>query len=161
LLSNDYYNDLEDPNLIRKLTCVIGARGADGCVIISDTRETTGSEYKDVEKIRILWNNKGAIACAGDGPLIANMVETINGISKLNSGKLVKDIVDENVRSVLRINPPVTTQYPPVPKDNPFKAIFMGLKEIDNGESYIRLIDPRGFSTSIDDFEIIGMAINT
>jgi 20S proteasome alpha/beta subunit len=112
LYTNDYYNDFRDLNPKRKLTCVIGARGADGCVIISDTRETIGSEHIDVSKIRVIWGNKGAIACAGEASLIDNVVETINGISKnRDSGKIVKDIVDECVRSVLNIMPPVTAAY--------------------------------------------------
>ncbi|MDQ6866075.1 MAG: hypothetical protein M3044_19890 [Thermoproteota archaeon] len=93
--TNDYYNDLRYLKPNRKLTCVIGAQCADGCVIISDTRETIGSESRDVSKIRILWNNKGAIAGAGDAPLIDKIVETIDRISKdPDSDKMVKDIVD-------------------------------------------------------------------
>jgi hypothetical protein len=58
--------------------------------------------------------------------------------------------------SVLAKNPPITTQYPSVPMNNPFKAIFIRFQEFDNGDPYIRLIDPRGFSTPIENFEIIG-----
>ena len=154
---HSYYNDFRHLNPEESLTCVIGARGIDGCVIVSDTREVAGSEHRDVSKIRNIWNDKGAIACAGEAPLIGNIVETINGISKnADADKMVKDIIDENVRSVLKTNPPVTTQFPPVPMEKRFEAIFIGLQEFDKGESYIRMIHDEGFSTPIEKFEIIG-----
>jgi 20S proteasome alpha/beta subunit len=93
LHTNDYYNDFRYLSPEESLTCVIGARGIDGCVIVSDTRETIGTEHRDVSKIRVLWNDKGAMAGAGDAPLIAKIVETINGISKdPDSDKMIKDI---------------------------------------------------------------------
>lgn len=149
LLSNDYYNDIIDLNPRRKLTCVIGAHCADGCAIISDTRETIGTEHRDVSKIRVLWNNKGAMAGAGDAPLISKIVETINTLSKNSYSDKIKDI-DNNLRTVLE-------QYQPATMSSPFEAILMGLRDFDNGDPYIRLIDRRGFSTSIDKFEIIGI----
>jgi 20S proteasome alpha/beta subunit len=146
---NDYYNDLRYLKPDRILTCVIGARCADGCVIISDTRETIGSEGRDVSKIRSLWNNKGAMACAGDAPLIDKIVETICRIPKnADYPKMVAEI-KTNVRTVLNENQSTTI-------GNSFKAIFIGLEEFDKGDPYIRLIDPRGFSTPIEKFEIIG-----
>jgi 20S proteasome alpha/beta subunit len=149
LHSNDYYNDFTHLNPNRKLTCVIGAQGADGCTIISDTRETIGSEYRDLSKVRILWNNKAAMACAGDAPLIDNIAEGLSRMSKnVDYHKMIEDI-KMNVQTALN-------DYQSTTIGNPFKAIFMGLKEFDKGDPYIRLIDPRGFSTPIEYFEIIG-----
>jgi 20S proteasome alpha/beta subunit len=147
LYANDYYNDFRDLNPKRKLTCVIGAHCADGCTIISDTRETIGTEHRDVSKIRVLWNGKGAMAGAGDAPVIAKIVETINRIR--SDSDQIKEI-DNNLRTVLEECQPATM-------GSQFEAIFMGLHEFDKGDPYIRLIDRRGFSTPIEKFEVIGI----
>jgi 20S proteasome alpha/beta subunit len=103
---NDYYNDCKNPD--KNLTCVIGVQGADGCVIISDTREIIGTENRDVNKIRILWNNKGAMAGAGDGPVISKVAETINRMKNSNSDKIKN--IDNNVRTVIEECHPMTLE---------------------------------------------------
>ena len=60
------------------MTCVIGARGEGGCVIISDTRETIGSEIIDVKKIYPLWENKAVMARAGDARLLDKLRESVS-----------------------------------------------------------------------------------
>jgi 3-mercaptopyruvate sulfurtransferase SseA len=47
----------------RILTCIIGARGADGCVIISDTRQMEDDEAMKVSKIYPVWGNMSRQAC--------------------------------------------------------------------------------------------------
>jgi 20S proteasome alpha/beta subunit len=146
---NDYYSDFRCLSPEESLTCVIGAKGSDGCVIVSDTREVIGSEHRDVSKIRVLWDDKGAFAGAGDAPLIAKVVETINRISTKSDSDKIKDI-DNNLRTVL-------DECQPATMGSQFEAILMGLQELDKGDPYIRLIDRRGFSTPIEKFEIIGI----
>jgi 20S proteasome alpha/beta subunit len=72
---NDYYSDFRYLSPEESLTCVIGAKCKDGCAIISDARETTGTQNRDVNKIRVLWNDKGAMAGAGDVPVISKVAK--------------------------------------------------------------------------------------
>ncbi|MFY9870033.1 MAG: hypothetical protein WAK17_09975 [Candidatus Nitrosopolaris sp.] len=76
---NDYYSDFRCLNPNGSLTCIIGAVGEDGCVIVSDRRETIGSEIRDVSKIHPIWNNTAVIAGAGDARLLYKLTQSISG----------------------------------------------------------------------------------
>jgi 20S proteasome alpha/beta subunit len=116
----------------------------DGCVIVSDTRETRGYEIIDESKIRVP-RNKTVIAGAGVASVLDRLTESIP-ISDFRS--VVKHIED-NI-CALRF------RYESRLDKFEFAAIFMGLHEFDKGDPYICLINDRGASIDINNFEVIG-----
>jgi 20S proteasome alpha/beta subunit len=130
------------------LTCIIGARGADGCIIISDTREISEYEVKDVSKIRLLWDGKAAMACAGDARLSDKLIESLS--TPIPVFPLHEAIED----SVLRKR--YTERLESATGKYGLGIIFMGPQGLNNDDPYIHLIYGDGISKNIKDFEIIG-----
>jgi 20S proteasome alpha/beta subunit len=154
LNKNDYYNDFICLNSARILTCIIGARGADGCVIISDTRQMEDNEAMNVSKVYPLWGNKAAMACAGDGRLIDKLRELVSGKPPTfpQPVKTVEDDVNELRKDYAERIVAVNNKYA-------LRTIFMGLQEFDK-KPYIRLIYDDGVSRNIERYCIIGHGAN-
>jgi 20S proteasome alpha/beta subunit len=130
------------------LTCIIGARGADGCVIISDTREISDYEVKDVSKIRLLWDGKAALVGAGDARLLDKLTESLPTLPIFPLHETIEDTVNVVRKRYAERIESATGQYR-------LAVIFMGPQGL-NGDPYIHMIYGDGVSNNIRDFEIIG-----
>jgi 20S proteasome alpha/beta subunit len=133
------------------LTCVIGAKCAEGCVIVSDTRVLREFEANNESKINKLWDK---VVSAGEGnTAILDNFSAELAKSKLPStpdfGKVVKTI--EDIAHVLQAR-----YRPRIGMDYEFQALVMGLKNFDKGDPYLRRVYGEGISEEVKDFAIIG-----
>ena len=132
------------------MTCVIGAKCADGCVIIADKRILREFEASNESKINLFWKK---IVSAGAGKTaIYDSFSTELEESKLPNEpdftKAVKTIED--------IAHNLQARYRPRMDCYDFEAFVMGLKNFDNGDPYLRLVSDQGISEEINTFAIIG-----
>lgn len=133
------------------MTCIIGAKGAEGCAIISDTRVLREFEANNESKINKLWDKVVSVG-AGNTAILDNFsAELVK--SELPStpdfGKAVKTIEDIAHELQARYRPRIGEDYD-------FQALVMGLKNFDKGDPYLRRVYGQGVSEEIKDFAIIG-----
>jgi len=147
----DSYESWRGHKQRKPLTCVIGARGADGCAIVADTRAMREYEASNISKFHILWD-RVAIAGAGTSVLLDKFAEGIQKSeipSAPDFGKVVEtieDIVGEvSTRYQTRLGP-----------DSGLEALIMGLENFDKGEPYLRIVYQQGITEDIGQFAIIG-----
>lgn len=126
------------------MTCIIGAKCTDGCIIVSDTREMREYEARDESKIRVP-RNKSVIAGAGVASILDRLTESI----PISDFRSVVKTIEDNI-CALRF------RYESRFDKFEFAAIFMGLQEFDRGDPYICVINDRGASIDINNFEVIG-----
>lgn len=167
MLSEDYYLASEkvstsgpqhlkrsDPNLRRPLlTCVIGAKGADGSVIIADTRVLRNEyEANNESKINLLWD-RAVLAGAGATAILDKLAEKVNTLpapSNPTFAQIEETIEDIAAKLRERYTPRLGTW------DSRFDVIFMGLRDFDKGDPNLRLVTHLGVSEEVKDFAIIG-----
>jgi 20S proteasome alpha/beta subunit len=133
------------------MTCVIGAKGADGSTIVADTRVMREFEATNESKFHILWN-RAAIAGAGTTAILDKFAERLSksAIPTVPDFQKVVDAV-EDIAFDLR------ERYEPrIDKDYAFQALVMGLEGFDKGDPYVRLVHSQGMSEDVKDFAIIG-----
>jgi 20S proteasome alpha/beta subunit len=58
------------------LTCVIGAKCAEGCVIVADRRVLRSYEATEESKVRIIWD-RSVIAGAGTATLLDKLANSL------------------------------------------------------------------------------------
>lgn len=133
------------------MTCVIGAKGADGSTIVADTRVMREFEATNESKFHILWN-RAAIAGAGTTAILDKFAERLSR-STIPKGPVFQQVVEtvEDIAFELRerYEPRITSDYN-------FEAIVMGLEGFDKGDPYLRLVHDTGLSEDIKDFALIG-----
>ena len=133
------------------LTCVIGAKGADGSTIVADTRIMREYEATNESKFHILWD-RVALAGAGTTALLDDFASAIKD-SKIpiapSFGKTVQLIEDTMYALQERYRPRLGSEYD-------LETIVMGLENFDKGDPYLRLVHGKGISEDIKDFAIIG-----
>lgn len=133
------------------MTCVIGAKCAEGCVIVSDTRILREFEAFNESKIHILWD-KVVTAGAGNTAILDNFAAELSE-SKVpdtpDFGKVVKVIEDIAHGLQARYRPRLGSDYD-------FQAMVMGLQKFDSGDPYLRLVHGEGVSEDVENYAIIG-----
>ena len=133
------------------MTCVIGAKCAEGCVIISDTRILREFEATNESKINLLWEKVVSVG-AGSTAMLDNFSTELAESeipNEPNFTMIVKKIEDITHKLLARYRPRIG-------EDSDFEALVMGLKNFDTGDPYLRHVYSRGFSEEIKDFAIIG-----
>lgn len=120
--------------------------GEDGCFIVSDRRETIGSEIRDVNKIHPIWNNTAVIAGAGDARLLYKLTQSISG--SIPVFPQVVETIEYNVNELRKC---YAERIESTNNKYGLEVIFMGLK-FDNGDPYMHLIYGDGISRNIEKF---------
>lgn len=137
--------------LVEILTCVIGAKCAEGCVIISDTRVMREFEATNESKIHVLWD-RVVTSGAGNAAILDNFAADLEE-SKVpetpNFAEVVKTIEDIAFALHGRYRPRLGSDYD-------FQALVMGLEKFDSGDPFIRLVHGEGISEAIENYAIIG-----
>lgn len=133
------------------MTCVIAATGADGCVVIADTRVMREYEASYRSKFHILWD-KMAIAGAGTGLLLDELDE---GLSAL---KVPTDADFRTIRQMVEdVMKGIKDRYENrLGDDFNMQAIIMGLEGFDKGEPELRILHSGGVSERVEDWTIFG-----
>jgi 20S proteasome alpha/beta subunit len=141
------------------LTCVIGAKGSDGSVIIADTRVLRNEyEANNESKISLLWQNpphRAALAGAGPTALLDKLAERVGEMtpSANPTFRQIEETVEDTVRDLrLRYLPRLGEE------DAQFEVVFMGLKGFDKGDPELRLVETNACAEEIKNFAIIGHA---
>jgi 20S proteasome alpha/beta subunit len=136
------------------LTCIIGAKCAEGFAIAADTRVLTEYEATNENKIEKLWEDRIAVAGSGTTLLFHNLVDELSVKNNLPSAKSSLEAVKivEDVMAYLQ------TRYRSRLDSKDFKldALMLGLEGFDAGEPYLKVMDERGVSQSIQKYVIIG-----
>ena len=136
------------------LTCIIGAKCAEGTAIISDTRVMRQYEANNESKIHLIWepNPKVVVAGAGTTALIDKFAEAI-GKSKIPSTLDFTKVVETIEDIVFNLR----ERYEPrIQEDYDFQALIMGFQDFDKGDPYLRLVHGDGISEDVKDYAIIG-----
>lgn len=135
----------------KRLTCVIAARGADGCVIVTDTRVMRDYEASNQSKFKILWD-RVAIAGAGTGLLLDELQEGLSDL-KLPSDANFRTI-RKRVEDVLkRIRGRCSSR---LKDDFNLQAMVMGLRDFDKGEPELYIIHSKGVSEKVETGVVFG-----
>lgn len=135
----------------RLLTCVIGAKGADGSVVISDMRVTREDEVTHESKVHVLWD-RAILVGAGSTPLLDKLADTLRASEVPATrdvtaiGKFAEDIADQMRR----------TYEARMGMAYDFEAILMGLEKFDKGDPYLKRILSSGLSEHINEYAVIG-----
>jgi 20S proteasome alpha/beta subunit len=142
------------------LTCIIGAKCAEGAVIVSDTRTireyASGSlEATNESKFRFLWDRHIVVAGSGTTLLLDNLFEETESKGRdpttrpktwLEAWKGVEDVMDYlKSRYIQRLG-----------RDYGLDVIIGGLEGFDSGDVALRAGDSRGASEPIEKFTILG-----
>jgi 20S proteasome alpha/beta subunit len=133
------------------LTCVIAAKGADGCTIIADTRVTRDYEASTHSKFKILWD-RVAIAGAGTGLLLDELEEDLSELKvppNANFKVIRKEIEDALKKIVGRYEKRLKEDYS-------LEAAVTGLDDFDKGEPEIRVAFPQGVSERVETGVVFG-----
>jgi len=133
------------------LTCVIGAKCAEGTVIVSDKRVMREFEANNESKIHKLWD-RVVLAGAGSTALLDKFAEAISKstIPTAPNFQRVVEIIEDVIYGI-------QTRYRPrIGEDYDLQSLIMGLQEFDRGEPYLRLIHETGISEDVKDYAIIG-----
>jgi 20S proteasome alpha/beta subunit len=135
------------------LTCIIGAKCAEGVVIAADTRILRETEASNEFKILPLWD-RVAVAGAGTTALFDTLVKELeqkntmpSAKSSLEAIKVVEDVIYELGK---RYRPRLDS------KDFDLDVLVAGLEGFDKGAPYLKAIDDRGLSEDVRRFSIIG-----
>ncbi len=133
------------------LTCVIGAKGADGSVVISDMRIMREYEASIESKIHKLWD-RAILVGAGSTPLLDKLAEAIRA-SEMPAKRDASAIArfTEDIAYQIR-----STYEPRMGVGYDFEAILMGLERFDKGDPFLRRILGVGISEDIKEYAIIG-----
>jgi len=135
----------------KPLTCVIGAKGADGCAIIADTRVMWEAEAYDQSKLNILWD-RIVLAGSGSAPMLEMFADGL-AESKIPEAPNLS-AASKQIEDVIYA---IRERYEPrIGEDCELEALIMGLDGFSEGEPYLRHVYSRGFSERIDNFAIIG-----
>jgi len=141
--------------LVRRkpLTCIIGAKCAEGVAMAADTRILREYEVSNENKVSSLWD-RVAVAGSGTTSLFDMLVEELRQKNTLPSAKSSLDAV----RIVEDMMAELQTRYRPRIGGNDYQidALVAGLEGFDKGEPYLRFVDGRGFSEKVNTFAIIG-----
>lgn len=133
------------------MTCVIGAKCAEGCVIVSDTRVLREFEASNESKINLLWDKVVTVG-EGNTAVLDNLAAELSK-SELPStpdfGKVVKIIEDIANNLQARYRPRIESDYE-------FQALVMGLQNFNNGDPYLRRVHGEGISEEVKNLAIIG-----
>jgi 20S proteasome alpha/beta subunit len=135
----------------KRLTCVIAARGADGCVIVADTRVMRDYEASNQSKFKILWG-RIAIAGAGTGLLLDELQEGLDELQvPPNTNfrvirKRVEDVM-KNIRDRYRSR---------LNEDFNLQAVLMGLEGFDKGDPELFVIHSQGVSERVETGVVFG-----
>jgi len=145
------YRYLKRKNL---LTCIIGAKCAEGTVIISDTRVMREYEANNESKIHLIWEPKPKVVVAGAGTtaLIDKFAEAISKSKiplTLDFSKVVETVEDIVFNLRERYEPRIQEDYD-------LQALIMGLQDFEKGDPYLRLVHGNGISEDVKDYAIIG-----
>ncbi len=133
------------------MTCIIGAKCADGCVIIADTRVLREFRSSNESKISLLWD-KVIVAGEGNTAVLDNFTEELSRVAlpeTPNFGKVAKTIEDVAQGLQARYRPRIAEEFE-------FRALVMGLQSFNVGDPYVRLVYSEGISEEVKDFAIIG-----
>lgn len=133
------------------MTCVIGARGADGCAIVADTRITREFEATNESKFHILWD-RVTLAGAGTTALLDKFAEGL-GKSAIPSSPDLDDItvqVEDIVHGIWQ------RYVPRLGRDCGLEALIMGLEKFSKGDPFIRRVLGEGVTEHVNEFAIIG-----
>lgn len=157
-LPNRLYHPIRNLRRRNLLTCVIGAKGADGSAIIADTRVLRNEyEANNESKISLLWQNppyRAVLAGAGPTALLDKLAERMRETPPpVNpTFRQIEETIEDTVRDLqLRY-------LPRLGEDARFDVIFMGLKNIDKGDPELRLVESNGLSEEIKSYAIVGHA---
>lgn len=135
----------------KPLTCIIGAKCADGCAIIADTRVLREFQSSNESKISVLWD-KVTVAGEGSTAVLDNFVEELSRFAlpdNPNFGKVARIIEDMAHTLQARYRPRIAEEFE-------FSALVMGLKSFNAGDPHVRLVYSEGISEEVKDFAIIG-----
>lgn len=133
------------------MTCIIGAKCADGCVIIADTRVLREFRSSNESKISLLWD-KVIVAGEGNTAVLDNFTEELSRVAlpeTPNFGKVAKTVEDVVQGLQARYRPRIAEEFE-------FRALVMGLQSFDAGDPNVRLVYSEGISEEVKDFVIIG-----
>ena len=125
------------------MTCIIGAKCAEGCVIVSDTKILREFEANNESKIAKLWD-KVVTAGAGNTAIIDSFVSEISRSEIPNTPNFITAI-----RTIEDIAHSLQGRYRPRIEDYQFDALVMGLQEFNTGEPYLRRIYCEGISEEV------------
>jgi len=133
------------------LTCVIGAKCADGTVIVSDTRIMREFEATNESKIHLI-RDRAVLAGAGTTTLLDKFAEAL-AKSKIPSALDFQKVVEivEDIMYNLK------ERYEHrIPEDYGIQTLIMGLQDFDKGDPYLRLVHGEGISEEVKEYAIIG-----
>lgn len=139
------------------MTCIIGARGKDGVVIVSDRRIARGNEIYDEDKIHIFWEGNPivAIGFAGYTGIRDKFCPAVSaGMAQARVGSLAEVINGvENTISTLN------ERYSPrIGKGGLMSAFVAGLAGLNSGKAEIHHLYEEGYAEQVHSFDCIGSA---
>lgn len=141
-------------NRRRILTCVIGAKCADGCAIVADTRMMREFESVNESKFHILWD-KVAIAGAGTTTMIDNFADEMKESEIPTSSQSARNIVKKIEDIVYGLHQRYAERFGSE-DSRLFDALVMGLENFNSGDPYLKLIHSEGVAEDVPKFAIIG-----
>lgn len=138
-------------------TCIIGARGKDGVVIVSDRRIARGNEIYDEDKIHLFWEENPIVAIGFSGytGIRDKFCPTVSAGMAQSGVSSLAEVINGVENTIATLN----ERYSPrIGRGGLMSAFVAGLTGLKSGKAEIHHLHEEGYAEQVHGFDCIGSA---